>query len=121
MSDPTTREAAIRAVYDSPCDWPSGSADDATVGEILDALAAAGYSLAGPGDVVVPARAFPDDPTDHPAPCQDCGSTRWLDWLLLPHAAFNSVCPGGDGYLCLSCFCQRAREAAPSPEPGGGR
>lgn len=43
----------------------------------------------------------------HDVPCEDCGSTDWRDWTLLPHEVFNAVCPGGDGYLCLSCFAKR--------------
>lgn len=43
---------------------------------------------------------------EHPVPCNDCGSSFWPDWTLLPHAVFNAVCPDG-GYLCLPCFARR--------------
>lgn len=45
-------------------------------------------------------------PEKHPAPCNDCGSDYWVDWIL-PHPVFNAVCPGGSGYLCLPCFVKR--------------
>lgn len=40
-------------------------------------------------------------------PCEDCGLVDFKDWTLLPHEVFNETCPGGDGYLCLDCFCKR--------------
>jgi hypothetical protein len=45
-------------------------------------------------------------PILHNVPCEDCGSKYWHDWYL-PDAVFNSVCPGGNGYLCLPCFGKR--------------
>ncbi len=55
-------------------------------------------------------------------PCEDCGrpDSEWADWVLLPHEVFNSICPQGDGYLCLPCFCNRVlenegRKLSPSP------
>ncbi len=50
---------------------------------------------------------------EHPTPCDDCGSKRWIDWVLLPHEIFNSVCPGGNGYLCFPCFIKRASKSFP--------
>lgn len=46
--------------------------------------------------------------------CEDCGNEEWVDWYV-PHAVFNSVCPGGNGYLCLPCFGDRMRKQTPSP------
>lgn len=43
-------------------------------------------------------------------PCEDCGSADWDDWTLLPHEVFNSICPGGNRDLCLTCFAVRILE-----------
>lgn len=47
----------------------------------------------------------------HEVPCNDCGSKEWPDWIL-PNEEFNKVCPGGNGYLCLTCFVNRATKKA---------
>lgn len=55
-------------------------------------------------------RDYWDDPPDAGGPCNNCGAEGWQDWLLLPHATFNSVCPGGEGFLCFPCFAKRTVE-----------
>lgn len=52
----------------------------------------------------------PNKLENHDIPCEDCGSTTFLEWSLLPHELFNEVCAGGNGYLCFDCFCKRKLE-----------
>lgn len=55
-------------------------------------------------------------PEKHDIPCEDCGETYWVDYLL-PHPVFNAVCPNGEGYLCLSCFAYRLAVITPGAAP----
>lgn len=61
---------------------------------------------------------YSDEPTEHPVPCSDCGSSHWVDWALKPDSLFNQICPGGNGYLCFPCFVKRSALRQPTGEDG---
>lgn len=126
MPDPTTREAAgleLPRLDGYGSEWPE------VVRDVHAALLAAGYSLAGPGDVVVPA---PPSLDDLPRYCdwscrsldQSCFSRdpvawRWYGGQLyggewLPVCAEHADSAADEGGLI-----SERREATPSPESGG--